>query len=227
MIRYTLMNPVILCVIMLSGLCLAQTATDPNDAPFDPNGIQLELNFQDVPIQTILEYLSEKAGVIILSDNGLDRRLTVISRQTLGLDAAVALINSVLKDSGYAAVRTGRILRIVTLEMVKTTNIPVTSGADPARIEAGDNVVTHIIPIKYAQSVKLKVNLLGLLPEYATLEANEETNTLIITDTTANIKRIMEIIKAIDTHMAAVSEIKVFPLNKADATTTAELISKI
>jgi len=212
---------------MLSSLCLAQGTEDPNDAPYDPNGIQLELNFQDAPIQTILEYLSEKAGVIILSDNGLDRRLTVISRKPLGLDDAIALINSVLKDSGYAAVRTGRMLRIVSLEMAKEMNIPVTSGADPAKIEAGDNVVTHIIPIKYAQSLKLKENLLPLLPEFATMEANEETNTLIITDTTANIKRILEIIQAMDTHMSAVSEIKVFPLNKADATTTAELITKI
>jgi general secretion pathway protein D len=224
---YPLIRPAILCVLMLSGLCLAQGAEDPNDAAYDPNGIQLELNFQDAPIQTILEYLSEKAGVIILSDNGLDRRLTVISRKPLGLDDAIALINSVLKDSGYAAVRTGRMLRIVSLMMAKEMNIPVTSGADPAKIEAGDNVVTHIIPIKYAQSVKLKENLLPLLPEFATMEANEETNTLIITDTTANIKRILEIIQAMDTHMSAVSEIKVFPLNKADATTTAELITKI
>jgi len=212
---------------VLSSLCLAQGAEDPNDTSYDPNGIQLELNFQDAPIQTILEYLSEKAGVIILSDNGLDRRLTVISRKPLGLDDAIALMNSVLKDSGYAAVRTGRMLRIVSLEMAKEMNIPVTSGADPDKIEAGDNVVTHIIPIKYAQSLKLKDNLLPLLPEFATMEANEETNTLIITDTTANIKRILEIIQAMDTHMSAVSEIKVFPLNKADATTTAELITKI
>ena len=227
MSNHPLIKSAILCVMVFSGLCLAQEAADPNDTAFDPNGIQLELNFQDVPIQTILEYLSEKAGVIILSDNGLERRLTVISRKPLGLDESIALINSVLKDGGYAAVRTGRMLRIVSLEMAKTMNIPVTSGADPDKIIPGDDVVTHIIPIKYAQSVKLRENLESLLPEYATIAANEETNTLIITDTTANIKRIMEIIQAIDTHMSAVSEIKVFPLNKADATSTAELITKI
>ena len=218
---------VFLSVALLSSLCLAQGAQDPNGPAFDPNGIRLELNFQDVPIQTILEFLSEKAGVVILSDNGLDRRLTVISRRPLGLDATVALINSVVKDAGFAAVRTGRTLRIVSLEMAKQMNLPVTSGADPSKIEAGDNVVTHIIPIKYAQAAQLKENLLPLLPEFATLEANEETNTLIMTDTTANIKRILEIIQALDTHMSAVSEIKVFPLNKADATTTAELVNQI
>jgi general secretion pathway protein D len=222
-----LLKPTILLIALVSSLCWAQTSTDPNDAALDPNDIQLELNFQDVPMQTILEYLSEKAGVIIISDNGLDRRLTVISRKSLGLDEAIALINAVLKDGGYAAVRTGRTLRIVTLDLAKTMNIPVTSGNDPTKIEAGDNVVTHIIPIKYAQAVKLSENLESLLPEYATIEANEETNTLIITDTTANIKRILEIIQAMDTHMSAVSEIKVFPLNKADATSTAELINKI
>ena len=105
------MRSAILCAIMATSLYSAQSAQDPNTAAFDPNSIRLELNFQDVPIQTILEYLSEKAGVVILSDDGLDRRLTVISRQPLGLDDAIALVNrnpygngtAIFTDSGAAA----------------------------------------------------------------------------------------------------------------------------
>lgn len=194
----------------------------------EPNILSLiSLNFQDVPLQTVLEYLSEKTALVVVSDETLNGRITVISRQPMSLTEAIALINSVLKERDMAAVRTGRMLRVVTLAKAKTMNLPVTSGNDPDTLTPGDDMVTHIIPVRYADVAGLKENLQSLLPEYATMEANQKTNSLIITDTTANIKRMMEIIQALDTHMAGVAEIRVFHLNLADATTTAELINKI
>ena len=194
----------------------------------EPNILSaISLNFQDVPLQTVLEYLSDKTGLVVVSDETLNGRITVISRQPMSLTEAIALINSVLKERDMAAVRTGRMLRVVTLTSAKTMNLPVTSGSDPSTLAPGDDMVTHIIPIRYADAVGLKDNLQSLLPEYATMEANQKTNALIITDTTANIRRMMEIIQALDTHMAGVAEIRVFHLNLADATTTAELINKI
>lgn len=227
MTKKPLIQLIVAAVLMASGIGLAQSDPNGNTLSTDPNAVELELNFQDAPLQTIVEYLSEKAGIVILSDNGLDQRITVISRQTLNLDEAIALINSILKESGHAAVRTGRILRVVTLDQAKTMNIPVTAGADPDLIEAGDDMITHVIPVRFANAANLKENLAALLPDYASMEANEETNSLIVTDTTANIKRMMEIIRAMDTHITAVSEIRVFHLNQAEAASTAELINTI
>ena len=50
-------------------------------------------------------------------------------------------------------------------------------------------------------------------------------NALIITDTTANIKRLMKIVVALDTHMASVTEIRVFRLTNADARSAADMIN--
>ncbi|UCD51145.1 MAG: hypothetical protein JSW27_00660, partial [Phycisphaerales bacterium] len=185
------------------------------------------LNFQDVPLQTILEYLSETAGLVIVCDEPLNGRMTVISRQPVSLGEAISLINSVLKERDLAAVRTNRTLRIVSLDKAKTMNIPVTSGTDPDSIMPGDDIVTHVIPIRHADARRLRENLQSLIPEYASLEANQDGNALIITDTTANIKRLMEIVRALDTHMSAVAEIKVFHLNSADARNTADLINRL
>jgi general secretion pathway protein D len=200
----------------------------PSAGIAEPNILSaLSLNFQNVPFQTVLEYLSDKTGLVVVSDEPLDGRITVISRQPMSLTEAIALINSVLKERDMAAVRTGRTLRVVTLTKAKTMNLPVTSGNDPKTVMPGDDMVTHIIPIRYADAVNLKKNLQSLLPEYATMEANQEGNALIITDTTANIRRLIEIVQALDTHMAGVAEIMVFHLTLADAASTAELINKI
>jgi general secretion pathway protein D len=216
-------------LLLISGSTLwgqEQTSRTNTD---DPNLVpsKIALNFQEVPLRTVLEYLSETTGLVVVSDEPMDGRMTVISKQAICLEEAISLINSVLKENNLAAVRTGRTLRIVTLQKAKTMNIPVTSGNDPDAIVPGDDMVTHVIQIRHADAVKLKENLQSLIPEYASLEANQDGNALIVTDTTANIKRLMEIIRALDTHMATVAEIKVFHLQSADASNTADLINSI
>jgi general secretion pathway protein D len=188
--------------------------------------VMIKLNFQDAPLQTVLEYLSEKAGLTIVSDQPIiDGRMTVISRQPISLQQAVSLINSMLKEKSLTTVLNGKVLKVVTLEDAKKESVPVFSGRDPDALVAGDDVVTYVIPVTYVTARALRENLLALIPEYASLEANEDGNALIVTDTTANVKRLMKIVVALDTHMATASEIRVFRLVNADATSAANMIN--
>jgi general secretion pathway protein D len=189
---------------------------------------QLKLNFQDAPLQTVLEYLSEAAGLTVVSDQPLtSSRITVISRQPMALDQAVSLINSALKEKGSTTVLIGTTLKVVTLTNAKKENIPVLTGRDPEAIVPSDDVVSYVIPVSHVTATALKQNLEALRPEYASIEANEDGNALIVTDTLANIKRLMQIVVALDTHMATVAEIRVFRLVSADATSAATLINSI
>ncbi|MCP4452923.1 MAG: hypothetical protein GY809_15785, partial [Planctomycetes bacterium] len=223
-----------MCVLLLSvmavTLCSAQSEVDPNAIPPEDipiEDIQLEMNFKDAPLQTVVEYLSEKAGLVILADDGMDQRLTVISRSPVNVDEAIGLIDSVLKDSGYSAVRQGRTLRIVTLEQARLYSMPVVKGNDPNAIESSDSMEYRILPVRYRSAEELAENLQPLMPEYAILQANKEGNVLLITDTRSNIKRILEIVHALDQPMSAVAKIQVFRLRNADAASTAELIGNI
>ena len=190
--------------------------------------MMVKLNFQDTPLQAVLEYLSETAGLMVVSNEPLvDGRMTVISRQPISLDEAVSLINSILKEKGLTTVLTGKVLKGVTLEAAKTESLPVFSGRDPDAIVASDDVVTYVIPVRYVTAAALKENLAALVPAHASLEANEDGNALIITDTMANIQRLMKIVAALDTHMASVSEIRVFRLVNADAASAATMINSI
>jgi len=121
----------------------------------------------------------------------------------------------------------GKVLKVVTLESAKQESVPVFSGRDPDAIVASDDVVTYVIPVHYVTARALRENLEGLIPEYASLEANEDGNALIVTDTMSNIKRLMKIVVALDTHMASVAEIRVFRLVNADATSAASMINSM
>ncbi len=192
-----------------------------------PEKVEIILNFRDASIGDILDYLSEKTGLVIVSDTYIDGNITVISKKPLSLDESIALINTILKEKGLAAIRTERTLKLVDIIRAKQMNIPVYHGNDPDKIKAGDDVITHIIPVRYVDATKLAEDLAPLLPDYAEMTANEGSNSLIITDTSANIKKMVQIVQKLDTQMASVTDVRVFHLVYADAEDTADLINEI
>lgn len=215
-------------VLLPGGAVAEETPSEPVEVVKTNGDTKIKLNFQDAPLQTVLEYLSDTVGLMIVSDETFSsNRVTVISRQPITLNEAVSLINSILKEKGLTTVLRGKTLKVVTLSNVKKENIPVLTGRDPKAVVAGDDVVTYVIPVSHVTASALKTNLEALRPEYASIEANEDGNALIITDTTANIKRLMEIVVALDQHMSSVAEIRVFQLTNADATSTASLINSL
>ena len=223
----------VLLVAMALTLSLAlcpvwAASADETEAPAPQvAGREIMMNFKDAPLSTVLSYLSEVAGLIVVQQVEVQGRVSIISLQPLNVQEAVALLNTVLKDQGYSAVRMGRTLKIISLQDVKKESIPVRSGNDPELIELTDEIITQVIPVRFVDAVRLRDDLNPLIASYAQMSANASSNALIVTDTSANIRRIVEIVRALDTHMSAVAEIKVFQLDYADATDAARLLNEI
>ena len=177
----------------------------------------MRLNFRGVSLEMVLNYFSEAAGFIIVPKTDIRGRVDVWSEEPLTKDEAVDVLNNVLGRNGYAAFRSGRTLNIVNKDEMKQKALPTNSGSDPEKIPATENMVTQILPIKFISAEQLIKNLEMLLPTSSTMSANAGANALIITDTQVNIRRVAEIIKALDNPVASVSAIKVFPLKYADA----------
>lgn len=189
---------------------------------------ELRLNFKNAPLETVLNYLSEAAGFIIeLQVPDVKGRVSVWSNQPVTKEEALELLNSALDKNGYTAVRNGRTLTIWTKDEAKRRDLPVKSGNRPEDIPKNDEMVTQIIPVRFISAVQVARDLQPLLPEQATLTANEGGNSLILTDTQVSIRRMTEIIQALDTAISSVSSVRVFPLDYADAKAVATVIKDV
>ena len=185
----------------------------------------LTMNFEGVPLQSVLEYMSEAADLIILGETKVEGKVNILSKQPLNREEAVELLIVVLSENGYAAIRRGeRMLKIVGKDKALIEDLPVRSGANPEDIPKNDLMVTQIIPIRFGNAGQLIENITELLPDYATISANDGSNAIILTDTQQNIHRIAEIVSALDTSISSISEIRVFPLVYADAKQLADVI---
>jgi type II secretory pathway component GspD/PulD (secretin) len=142
-------------------------------------------------------------------------------------DEAVDLLNSVLNKNGYAAIRNGRTLTIVDKNDAKTRDIPVRSGYRPEEVPKNAEIVTQIIPIRFVEARQLVSDLTSFVSPQATVVANEAGNSIVITDTQANIRHLMEIIKAVDSSAEAETEIRVFRLKYASPTDVAATLAGV
>ncbi|MEO7317696.1 MAG: secretin N-terminal domain-containing protein, partial [Chthoniobacteraceae bacterium] len=185
------------------------------------------LNFQNASLADVLNYLSEAAGFIVVQEATVSGTVNVMSRQEVSPQEAVDLLNAVLIEKGFTAIRNGRILKIVNSKDAKKRDIPVGNGSDPDQIPRNDAIVTQILPLRYGEAAKLVENLQPLLSENATISANESANSILLTDTQTNIRRIATIIKAIDTSVSSISTIQVFPLRFADAKALATIVTQL
>lgn len=189
------------------------------------NGIRL--NFRAAPLALVLDYLSDAAGFIINKEADVKGTVDVWSKEPVSKEDAVKLLNSVLRKNGYAVTRDGRILTIVSLEGAKTADLDILQGDKWEDVEKSDEVVTQIIPVRYANATQLMNNLQVLLPTSATLSVNESANTLILVATKTDIRRMLRIVHVLDTSIASVASLKVFPLRYADAKDLAAVIQQL
>ena len=197
----------------------AEAGTNVND---------LNLNFNHAPLDLVLNYMSDAAGFIIVQDTRISSSATVtVNGKHLTRDEAVDLLNAVLNQNGYAAIRNGRTLTILDKNDAKTRDIPVKSGNDPNTIPDNAEIVTQIIPIRFVEARQLVSDLSSFVSPQATVVANEAGNSIVITDTQANIRHLAEIIRAVDDSAEAETEIRVFRLKYASPTDVASEISSV
>ena len=209
-----------------------ETTTSPSPAPREQNSAAgsaagIQMNFRNAPLEQVLEYLSEAAGFIIVLDAPIKGTVNVISAKPMSQDEAVDFLSSALNKNGLAAIRDGRTLTIIDRTAAKTRDIPVKVNNDPRMIPKNDEIVTQIIPIRYVEADQLAKDLVSFISPQATFVANAAGNSIVMTDTQANIRHMVEIIKAIDSSAEAETEIRVFHLTHASPSDVATALAGV
>jgi general secretion pathway protein D len=157
-------------------------------------------------------------------DPSVSGNVTVLSSEPLDEEGVWALFQSILRSRGFAAVESGVIWQIVPEAEARTIG-----GADPMDAQAGaqgpQDVVTEILYLSRLPSTEAVRVLRPLVADAGYMEALVDPNAILVTDTRANVDRIIEIATAFDTESSDEEEIIRF--NYADATAVGSAIVEL
>lgn len=175
---------------------------------------QIRLDFNKTDIRTFIKYISEHTGKNFIIDEKVKGSVTVHSPQPVTKDEAYQVFESVLEVNGFTTVDYGDYLKVIPMNEARTKNVETLVGTSKKNPE--DKVVTQIIPLKYANPEELKRVLASLVSGGASMISYPPTGTLIVTDVSSNIQRILKIIDNVDVPDVG-QELSIIPLQNAEA----------
>ena len=201
--------------IAISGpMALAQNAQGGNEPTYT-------VQFNDSDILEVIKFVAEVTGKTMVIDPRVKGRIRIMSNDALTESELYALFRSVLEVSDFTVVEVGNIVRIVPIKDARTSPTSVNKG------ELGDDseFVTQVIQLKNIAAAKVIPVLRPLVPQNSHLAAYDPSNAIVITDTTANIARMREVIEKID--RAALPVTEVVKLKYSDAEALVTMLNKL
>lgn len=173
------------------------------------------IDFDNVDIQVFVKFVSELTGKNFVIDDKVRGKVTIISPRKISLDEVYKVFESVLEVNGFATVTAGEVTKIVPALQAREKQLETRIGAQGAN-GAEDKLITQIITLENANPDEIKRVLEPLISRSSILLAYPPTGMLVITDYQSNIRKIMEIISALDVEGMA-SQITYLPLKAASA----------
>ncbi|MFV8558987.1 type II secretion system secretin GspD [Sulfitobacter sp. SBS6] len=212
---YKLATVLALIVSLLAAPMSAQTiALDDSKAEFI-------VNLRNAEISVLAEQVSEITQRTLIIDPNLTGSVTVISSKQLTQAGVWSLFQSMLRVRGFVAVESG-----VVWEIVPETQSVSKGGTIPPGGRAGDqDVVTKLVPLERLPSAEAVRVLRPLVAANGYIEALTDPNAVIITDTQANVDRIVNIARTFDTPQDQRTEVIRFTY--AEATTVAQAMDEV
>lgn len=174
------------------------------------------LNFQNADIRSLITTVADITGRNIVIDPAVAGQITVVSSQALDAEAVYDVFKSILAVHGYSAVEDGRVTRIVPDQAARFS-----AGSDGA----GADFVTRLIALNHVRAADVVPLLRPLLPQAAFLTAHEPSNTLLVSDRAAGVRRLQAIIERLD--QATRADAEVLALGHASAADVAEIANQI
>ena len=197
---------------LLLALCLALPV---NAAP-------VTLNLKDAEINALVESMSVLTGKNFIVDPRVKGRVTIISSKAMDEKELYEVFLAVLGVHGFAAVPSGKVIKIVPAAGAKQESIPTVDRRDGVE---PDQIVTRVIQVQNVSAAQIVPILRPLIPPQGHLAAYTPTNVLIISDSAANVERIASIISRVD--LASNEEVEIVALRHASATEIVRVLTAL
>ena len=168
-------------------------------------------NLRNADIRAVITEVSRVTGKNFVIDPRVQGKISIVSSTPMSNHALYQVFLSVLQVSGYAAIPSGDIIKIIPNIDAKTQSPDLINGMrNPPQ---GDDMMVAVVPVHYVPSEQLVPVLRPLMPQWSSVSAYAPSNMLILSGRANNIKSLAKIIKQVDSSSA--NGIDMVPLRHA------------
>ena len=176
------------------------------------------LNLKNAELLTFIETVSQATGKNFIIDPQVQGKVNVISSTEIDNEELYHLFLSVLRVHGYIAVEGDDFTKILPQSNLKENSSFISSTSN-------DVIVTTTIAIANVPANQLIPVLRPIISQYGLLAAYMPSNSIVVTDTQANITRLNKVITELDKEID--EDYEVIALKNTSAEEIAQVIKSL
>ena len=150
------------------------------------------LAFRDAEISEVISAFSTSMAMPFLLDARVKGKITLETPGPISLDQAYELLVAALSLQGFAVVAADGYAKVVPTAEAKSQFPAMNSEATAAGLS------TRVFQLENEDATQLLAAIRALVPATNPMTAHPSSNSLIITDTRENLRRVTEIIRSLD-----------------------------
>ena len=182
------------------------------------------LDFDNVEIGVLVKFVSELTGKNFLIDDKVKGKITILSPKKIPIEDVYKVFLSVLEINGFTVVPAGNIIKIIPVSLAKEKSLETRTKKELASPE--DRMVTQIVALERANPDEIKRILDPIISKTSSVLSYPPAGILVITDYLSNIRRLQEIIAALDVEGAG-NQISYIPMTNASASEVVKSLTTI
>ncbi len=182
------------------------------------------LNFTNIDIAALVKVLSELTRRNFILDERVTGKVTLMTPTKITPDEAYQVFLSALDIKGFTAIEEGKVVRIIPSATARQSGLKVVKD-DSLK---GEGFVTKLVRVTYLNPNEIIRTLTPLVSRDGSLLAYPPTNSLIITDSVYNVRKMENLISALDMPAPeGKGKINVYYLKNANSEDFAKVLSAL
>jgi type II secretory pathway component GspD/PulD (secretin) len=185
------------CLLAFVGPVSSQTSQSDKVVSHPAEGTSAEsdsaANSTGIPIDQIIAAVAKKSGKKYLLDPRVRAHVTIIGQDVSKITHAQLL--TILKVHGYMAFESGGYVQVVPDANLRQSAIPTLSGKETY---PDAQPVSLVLPLRNVPAALLVPILRPMMQQAGQLAAFPCTNTLLMVDNYANVRRLEAIVQTLD-----------------------------
>lgn len=195
-------------------------AAQQSPGPTGPNS-RFRFNCVDCDLLEFIRNIANELKLNYIVEPNVQGVVNILTYGEMRRSDLMTLLETVLEINGAAMVKTGPVYRILPGPNAKQLPLGIRRDPATAAAPADSSRVLQILPVNFVPAADMAELLTPFLSEGADITYHGAANFLIVTDTPANIGKLLELVGIFDSAVFGGKRVRVYALENTRATSLA------
>jgi len=176
----------------------------------------ITLNFEGTELYDVITTFCELLKIDYIIESNVQGKVTLQTFNKIRVEDLYSVLEQILALHDTTVIKSGNFYRFLGVEEAARKPLSIHYGND-ANIPPKERLIIQIIPLRHISVESMKKIITPLLSPNASFIEIPETNNLMMIEMAVNVRRIINVVEALDIDKLASSDIQLYKLNNAES----------